>query len=73
MKEYKIGETFTFTDDTSCDHKLLTKEAYHGNSCDGCFFYLNDYDCVQLRDETGLCYAFQREDGKYVIFEEVKQ
>ncbi|HJH06985.1 hypothetical protein [Fusobacterium ulcerans] len=62
--ERKIGEIFEYLGD-----KYIVKEA---NSCEKCSF---DCEIVCAGDEeiSGECLPHKREDGKKVIFIEVKE
>ena len=60
--ERKVGETFDFD-----GRKFVVEDAV--SECKGCFF--NCLDCVSNEyDELGWC--CDRQDGKQVIFKEVK-
>lgn len=60
MKELKIGERVN-----------ITIEAVEKNSCEGCFFYIQEegYPCMSEYN----CSKFNRSDGKSIIFKEVKE
>lgn len=73
MRDCKIGKTFTFTDKSEHVHKLITEELYSGDSCVGCFFDESGNNCHDFRYDIGHCHAFLRQDGKTVIFKEVKE
>lgn len=73
MIEHKIGETFIFIDEDCQHHKLLTKGVHSEYTCEGCYLYENKIDCREQRYQYGPCHASLREDGRYVIFKEVKE
>ncbi len=64
--EHKIGEVFKIN-----DYRIKAKITKR-NSCDGCFF--SDKHCNYLQRDGFLepCMPNSRQDGKDVIFVEVK-
>ena len=58
-EELKVGERVT-----------ITLEAVERNNCEGCFFDIQEggYTCMCKH----RCCKFNRSDGKYIIFKEVK-
>lgn len=67
--ERKVGEIFDFN-----GVKLQVKDTVHETSCNGCYF--NGSICknneTRYINQTGECFQPCRNDGKNVIFVEVK-
>ena len=64
MEEKKVGEVFDYKGE-----KLIVKNnmsAWEG--CNRCYFFLKKIRCVNQK-----CNSFEREDGKSVHFEKVKE
>ena len=69
METLEIGERKVFTDVT------LEVELTNDNGCDGCWFFSQAPICYAnpRRKIMGGCTWFCREDGKNVIFKEIKE
>lgn len=62
--EYKVGEEFQVG--------FKTLKCVEGEGCEGCFLRERFLDCCILKEFIGPCISYSREDGKDVIFVEVK-
>ena len=62
--EYKVGEEFQVG--------FKTLKCVEGEGCGGCFLRERFLDCCILEEFIGPCISYSREDGKDVIFVEVK-
>lgn len=62
--EYKVGEEFQIG--------FKTLKCVEGQVCKGCFLRGKFLDCCILEEFIGPCISYSREDGKDVIFVEVK-
>lgn len=62
--EYKVGEEFQVG--------FKTLKCVEGEGCEGCFLRERFLDCCILEEFIGPCISYSREDGKDVIFVEVK-
>jgi hypothetical protein len=43
------------------------------NGCEGCGFQYSSMDCLASCRYLGTCYGKSRDDGKDIIFQEIKQ
>lgn len=64
MEEYKVGEEFQIG--------FKTLKCVEGEGCVGCFLRERFLDCSILEEFIGPCISYSREDGRDVIFVEVK-
>lgn len=63
--EYKVGEEFQIG--------FKTLKCVVGEGCEGCFLRERFLDCCILEEFIGPCISYSREDGKDVVFVEVKE
>ena len=63
-----VGETFV------CGTKKLMVKESEWEDCDDCIFNRPFMSCDELKELEIIpeCYSDEREDGKYVVFEEVE-
>ena len=72
MKTRKIGSKFWWHKDPDTNIQLEVVEVSLEHGCKGCYCNRGPHCLAERNDITGQCISELREDGKDVIFREVK-
>lgn len=73
MKTRKIGSKFWWHVDPDTNIQLEVVEVSYEHGCKGCYCSRGPCCLADNNDITGPCISELREDGKDVIFREVKE